>query len=146
MTGIQREAWGEIRWGHCTCSCLQACSTVQCIAANRAGGLGWEWSNCLVSCLGPLIAVLGLDSWELQLVGGVHECPLSVNTGDEGHVVFCCLESRALPPAWSQGSEGCTVAWAPGLWEDVAGQGSGHGGPGALLGHGWPRVRGGHWR
>lgn len=55
-------------------------------------------------------------------------------------------EPGALPSAWCQSSEGCTVAWAPRLWEDTVGQGSGDGGPGALLGDGWPGVRGGHWR
>lgn len=56
------------------------------------------------------------------------------------------LEPRALPSAWCQGPKGCAAARPPWLREDATGQGSGHGGPGALPGDGWPRIRGGHWR
>lgn len=56
------------------------------------------------------------------------------------------LEPGALPSAWRQGPEGRTAARPPRLREDATGQSSGHGGPGALPGDGWPRVRGGHWR
>lgn len=55
-------------------------------------------------------------------------------------------EPRALPSARRQSPKRRAVARAPWLWEDPSGQGSGDGGPGALLGNGWPGVRGGHWR
>lgn len=51
----------------------------------------------------------------------------------------CCMlsESRAIPPAGSQGPEGVVAPRAPGVWEDPAGQGCGDRGSGAFPGYGW---------